>query len=81
MLKTMGSDTMTLFLIKTDGQTGRVTQVSDALRAKFKIEMPFRIDSTDTVMNVDAIGLQICFWNRGWKIVHVTRQTCPCPSA
>ncbi len=25
-----------------------------------------------------AIGLQICFWNRGWKIVHVTRQTCTC---
>gem|GEM_PF-2781084 len=25
-----------------------------------------------------TIGLQVCFWNRGGKIVHVTRKTCTC---
>ncbi len=57
MLKTIGSDAMTFFLIKTDGQAGTVAHVTDALRAQFKNVLPFRVDSTDTVINVDASSL------------------------
>ena len=57
MLKTIGSDAMTFFLIKTDGQAGTVARVSEALKAQFKNVIPFRIDSTETVINVDANSL------------------------
>ena len=57
MLKTIGSDAMTFFLIKTDEQAGTVARVSEALKAQFKAVMPFRIDSIDTVVNVDASSL------------------------
>ena len=50
MLKAIGSDAMTFFLIKTDGQADTVSRASDALKAQFKNVMPFRIDSTETVI-------------------------------
>ena len=57
MAKALNTDTVTFFLLKTDGQTGTTARVADALHAKFKDVMPFRIDSTDSVINLDASSL------------------------
>ncbi len=57
MLKSFDSDAMTFFLIKTDQRAGALAGVTEALRARFKNGLPFRIDSTDTVYNADANSL------------------------
>jgi putative ABC transport system permease protein len=57
MAKAIGSDAMSFFLIKTNGQLGVVAQVTTALEARFKNAMPFHIDSVNTVVNVDASSL------------------------
>ena len=57
MLKSINSDAITFFLVKTDGQPGTLARVTATLKAQFKNVLPFRIDSTDTVVNVDANSL------------------------
>jgi hypothetical protein len=51
MMKATGSSTMSFLLIKTDGQPGTVSRITDALKAQFKNAIPVRIDSTQTVIN------------------------------
>jgi putative ABC transport system permease protein len=57
MEKAIGSDAMSFFLIKTDGQPGVVALATAVLQARFKSAIPFHIDSVNTVVNADASSL------------------------
>jgi putative ABC transport system permease protein len=57
MLQKSGNTSVNHFLIKTDGQAGSVSAVSDALSAKYRNVLPVRIETIETVVKADTTSL------------------------
>jgi len=57
MTVSSGNPAMDFFLLKTDEQPGRITQVSDALTAQYRNVMPVRVQNTQTVIKAEESSL------------------------
>jgi putative ABC transport system permease protein len=57
MTTSSGNPAMDYFLLKTDGTSASVTNVTNALTIQYKNVMPIRIQSTETVIKVDQSSL------------------------
>ncbi len=57
MIKSSGYPAMNYFLIKTDGSSQAIQNVTDSLTAQYKNVMPVRIQSIDTVVKTESSSL------------------------